>query len=68
MQIQSTGQSQSLAQMQQTQTQPQNQIRKMDGSGNGQGLQNGSNSTVTQATTAQNSVPLATNSTFSTFA
>jgi hypothetical protein len=64
MQIQSTGQTQSLAQMQQIQT--QTQVRKMDGSGNGQGLQNGSNATTAAPT--QSSQPLPDNSTFSTFA
>lgn len=64
MQIQATGQTQSTAQMQQLQT--HTQIRKMDGSGNGQGLQNGSNATTTAS--PQSSVPLADNSTFSTFA
>ena len=68
MQIQSTGQAQSLAQMQQTQT--QNQVRKMDGSGNGQGLQDGSNRTAVQTASAtlQTEAPLVDNSTFSTFA
>lgn len=64
MQVQPSNQTQSL------QVQQQNQVRKMDGSGNGQGLKNGSNCSATQTTGAaqQCSVPLAANSTFSTFA